>query len=256
MKLEAAGHKGGGSLAEVDERFPETSWTLLAKAREQCDEGVRARELFARRYYRPVREFVLMLVQDAEKAQELSQEFFAKLSGSGGLLEHASPDKGRFHNFLKRALRNLVIDHHRRSRGERLQTHPDQANDGGWDVLELADFTAAEAVFHCEWVKVTLAEALTRVRSLCLERGQEIHLDLFEKRYLNDANLVPSWDELGTPYGMDQKTARERADTVARHFRFVLRRMLRNEITVPGGARATEAVIDEEIKALLSPLKD
>jgi hypothetical protein len=34
---------------------------------------------------------------------------------------------------------------------------------------------------------------------------------------------------------MDQKTARERADTVVRHFRVVLRRMLSNEITVPAG---------------------
>jgi hypothetical protein len=60
---------------------------------------------------------------------------------------------------------------------------------------------------------------------------------------------------------MDQKTARERADTVARHFRLVLRRMLSNEITVPAGSgrwrpQVMEAAIDEEIKALLSPLKD
>jgi hypothetical protein len=60
---------------------------------------------------------------------------------------------------------------------------------------------------------------------------------------------------------MDQKTARERADTVARHFRLVLRRMLRNELIIPerGGRwrlQLTEAAIDEEIRALLSPLHD
>jgi hypothetical protein len=60
---------------------------------------------------------------------------------------------------------------------------------------------------------------------------------------------------------MNQKSARERADTVARHFRLVLRRMLRNEITAPAGSgrwrsQVMEAAIDEEIKALLSPLKD
>lgn len=66
-------------------------------------------------------------------------------------------------------------------------------------------------------------------------------------------------EELGAGYSIDQKTARERADTVARHFRIVLRRMLRNEIILSERAgrrrpQVTEAAIDEEIKALLSPL--
>jgi hypothetical protein len=99
------------------------------------------------------------------------------------------------------------------------------------------------------------------VRALCLKRNQQVHLDLFESRYLSEAESAPSWEELGAPYHMDQKTARERADTVARHFRLILRRMLGNEITPPdrGGrsrAQAMEAAIDEEIRALLSPLKD
>jgi hypothetical protein len=155
----------------------------------------------------------------------------------------------------------LVIDYHRRNRTQGLQTHPDQASAGGWDVMDLPGFPAAEAAFHRAWVKVTLAEALTRVRALCLKRKQEVHLHLFEARYLSEADPAPSWEELGARYGMDQKTARDRADTVARHFRLVLRRMLRNEITAPVGSgrgrpQVTEAAIDEEIKALLSPLQD
>lgn len=245
----------------MGERFPETSWTLLAKAREQSDQGSRAREDFARIYYRPVQQFLLLLVQDGEQAQELAQEFFTRLSGPGGLLERARPEKGAFRNYLRESLRNLVRDCYRRDRAQALQTHPDQASTGGWDVIELPGYPAAEAAFHREWVKVTLAEALNRIRVLCLKRNQQVHLDLFEARYLSEADLVPSWEELGARYSMDQKAARERADTVARHFRLVLRRMLSNEITVPAGSgrwrpQVMEAAIDEEIKALLSPLKD
>lgn len=241
------------------ERFPETSWTLLARARRHCDEGVRAREDFAQRYYRPVREFLLVLVQDTDQADELAQEFFTRVSGAGGIFEHAHPAKGAFRNYLKQALRNLAADYHRRNRQEAFQMHPDQADGGGWDGMELSGFSAAEAAFHQAWVKVTLAEALTSVRALCLKRKQEMHLDLFEARYLGEADLTPTWDELGARYGMDQKAARERADTVVRHFRLVLRRMLRNEIEIPSGARrphVIEAAIDDEIRALLSPLRD
>ena len=245
----------------MGERFPETSWTLLAKAREQSDQGARAREDFAHRYYRPVQQFLLLLVQDGEQAQELAQEFFIRLSGPGGLLERARPEKGAFRNYLRESLRNLVRDYYRHNRAQAPQTHPDQASGAGWDAVELPGLPAAEAAFHHEWVKLTLAEALTRVRALCLKRNQQVHLDLFEARYLSEAELAPSWEELGSGYSLDQKTARERADTVVRHFRLVLRRMLRNEIMAPDGTgrwrpQLTEAAIDEEIRALLSPLKD
>lgn len=235
-------------------RFPNTSWTLLAKAREQCADGARAREDFARRYYRPVREFLLVLVHDPEKAADLSQEFFAKISAPGGLLCHASPGKGPFHNYLQQALRNLVIDHHRRSRKDGVEMHRGRASDGQWPILDVGSFPAAEAAFHRVWVKDTLAAAVTLVRALCAKRKQDMHFALFEARYLCETDA--SWEELGARYGLDQKAARERADTVVRHFRLVLRRMLRNEITVPGGAPVTEAAIDEEIQVLLSPMRD
>lgn len=244
------------------ERFPETSWTLLAMACKQCDEGARAREDFAQRYYRPVQEFLSVLVQDAEQAQDLAQEFFARLIRQGGLFEHAHREKGAFRNYLMTALRHMVIDYHRRNgRVEAIQTHPDQWTDGGWDVLNTPEFQPAEAAFHRAWVKATLAEALTQVRALCLKRKQEVHLHLFEARYLSEEDPAPSWEELGARFGLDQKTARDRADTVVRHFRLVLRRMLREEITVPSGGggrhpKVTEAAIDAEIEALLSPLED
>jgi len=82
------------------------------------------------------------------------------------------------------------------------------------------------------------------------------HLALFEARYLCDSDAIPSWEELGARYSMEQKTARTRAETVARHFRLVLRRMLRQQVVVPGsgraaGAQVAEAAIDKEIEALL-----
>jgi len=241
------------------ERFPETSWTLLAKAREQCDEGVRARENFAEKYYRPVLDFLLVLVQDAEESQDLAQEFFARLSGPGGLIEHVDRAKGSFRAYLQQALRNLVIDHHRRSHKDALLKHPDQEQSaGGWEVIEFPGFPAAEAAFHNAWLKITLAEALTQVRAICLSRNQNVHLGLFEARYLGETDAPPGWDELGARYGLDQKAARERAETVARHFRLVLRRLLRNELTGQDSetprARVAHSAIDDEIRALLSPI--
>lgn len=241
----------------IRDRFPETSWTLLANARKRTDEGARARDDFAHRYYRPVLEFLLVLVQDSEQARELAQDFFVRLTAPGGILERANPERGALRDYLQKVLRNLVIDCHRRDRKRDLETHPDQASAGAWELMEIAGYSTAEAAFHQAWVKVTLAEALSRVRGLCNKRKQDIHLDLFEARYLTEVHPPPTWEELGARHGLDQVAARDRADTVARHFRLVLRRMLRNEIAVADGRhQVIDAAIDEEIRALLSPLKD
>ena len=65
--------------------------------------------------------------------------------------------------------------------------------------------------------------------------------------YLCDAPEPPSWRELGTTVGIDEKAARSRTETVARHFRLVLREILREEA-------GTEESVDEEIAALLALL--
>jgi DNA-directed RNA polymerase specialized sigma24 family protein len=215
------------------------------------------REDFAQRYYRPVIDFLLVLVQDREQAQVLAQDFFARLSRPDGILHRATPEKGAFRDYLQQSLRHLAIDHHRHGRKAALETHPDQ-HSSRWEALSLGRYPEAEAAFHRAWIKATLAEALTLVRAACLNNRQDLHLDLFSARYLSEAEPEPSWEELGARYGLDEKAARKRADTVARHFRVVLRRMLRNEITVPEDSSSlmSEAAIDEEIRALLSPLGD
>ena len=236
--------------------FPETSWTLLAKAREQCAEGARARDDFAKTYDRPVQEFLSVIVHDREKARDLSQEFFRKLSASGAIFEHATHERGRFRDFLKQALRNHAADYYRRERAEGRQVHPDQEGAERWELLHFSKLPEAEAAFHQAWVKVVLGQALKRVRAVCLKRNQDVHFELFRARYLCGSEAVPSWHELGAPFGMDEKTARDRAETVARHFRSVLRQMLRNEIRLSGHpGRIPDEAIDDEIRALLFPLK-
>jgi RNA polymerase sigma factor (sigma-70 family) len=245
----------------VRDRFPETSWTLLERAREEGNQGAHAREDFARRYYRPIFEFLLVIVRDSTLAEELTQEFFCRLSEKGRIFGHAEQGHGVFRTYLMSALRNLVIDHQRRvGPKEAKQEHPDQWS-GGWDLVTRADLNTAEATFHNAWVQSTLADVLTQVRATCMARGQKAHLDLFEARYLADSQSPPSWQEIGERYGLDQKTARTRAATVARHFRLALRRTLRRQFapsSVVGGrtAQLTEAAIDKEIEALLAPPKD
>lgn len=233
-----------------DKYFPiSTSWTLIAEARAPNPGARPAQEEFARRYSRPVREYIAAVTGDQREAEELTQGFFADVVVPGRLLALLDASKGSFRPYLKQAVRNYVIStirsRHRKKRQALEEVRPDQWSDAGWERLNLQAGTSPDMAFHQAWVRALLADALARVKAICEQRGQVEHLNLFLGRYLSDAPEPPSWRELGATFGLEEKIARSRSDTVARHFRIVLRQMLREEVS-------SEESVDEEIATLLA----
>jgi RNA polymerase sigma factor (sigma-70 family) len=225
--------------------FPQTSWTLLAEACGADGAAARAREEFLTRYYKPVRAYLGSIVRDPERADELTQSFFERVVLSGRILRAADRSKGGFRPFLKQALRNFVTDDLRRqAAGPGPTVRPDAAT-RGWDsVTDGPSPPSPETEYHQAWVRNLLEIALTKVRDACAAKGQEHHFELFRGRYLSETEDQPSWRELGAPFGLDEKAARNRTETVARHFRLVLREMLAEDAGPGHGA-------DEELAALL-----
>jgi RNA polymerase sigma-70 factor (ECF subfamily) len=220
------------SAEPVDRYFPKTSWTLLAEARGEAAAAAGARDEFARRYYRPVYDYVTAMLRDRQEAEELTQGFFADVVVSGRLLARVDREKGSFRPYLKQAVRNYVTSYIRTSgrkkRRPAEELRPDQWSGQGWERLDLAADNSPDAAFHEAFVRSLLEEAFGKVRAICEKRGQTEHLDLFVGRYLCDS-AEPSWRELGDAFGLDEKKARGRAETVANHFRKVLGRMLNEE---------------------------
>ena len=223
--------------------LPPTSWTLLAEA--SGESGTAARNELVGRYYRPVRAYIGAIVRDGERADELTQAFFERVVLSGRLLRAADRERGSFRALLKQALRNFVTDDLRRIQtAGRRDVHPD-GDARGWDEVTQRVAQSAELDYHQAWVRTLLELALAKVQATCLARGQAEHFDLFTARYLGASASPPSWRELGTPLGIDEKAARNRTETVARHFRLVMRRMLIEETGSPRGADAEAAALLE-----------
>jgi RNA polymerase sigma-70 factor (ECF subfamily) len=86
------------------------------------------------RYYGAVYRYLLGIVHDEEVALELTQEFASRFLR--GDFRKATPERGRFRDFLKAALRNLAMDHFRRQKAARdhgLQQLPEDAPEPGDD---------------------------------------------------------------------------------------------------------------------------
>lgn len=99
-----------------------TIWTQVFQAHRRDDggEAARAQRLLMERYQGAVYSYLLGAVGDEDGAHDLFQEFAVRFLRGG--FRRANPGRGRFRDFVKKALINLVNDHRRREAKRHHQT--------------------------------------------------------------------------------------------------------------------------------------
>jgi RNA polymerase sigma-70 factor (ECF subfamily) len=101
-----------------------TLWGLIAEAAGSSPAAVSAaQQALLERYGGAVRRYLLGALRDPEVADDLFQEFALRFV-RGDFFEKASPERGRFRNFVKTSIFNLVVDYQRRQRRRRRSTEP------------------------------------------------------------------------------------------------------------------------------------
>jgi RNA polymerase sigma-70 factor (ECF subfamily) len=91
----------------------ETQWTAIFRAhRGPADAADEARRALMRRYGGAVHRYLLASLRDVDAADDLAQEFALRFLR--GDFKNADPGRGRFRDFVKRAVYHLMVDHHRR----------------------------------------------------------------------------------------------------------------------------------------------
>jgi RNA polymerase sigma factor (sigma-70 family) len=230
-----------------DTRFPQTSWELLTEAGAAESGDGSALNEFTERYYAAVRAYVSAIVRNDAERDDYTQKFFVTVVINRRLLAGARGARGSFRSYLKQAIRNFLVDEHRARSRKKSQPalsniHPDTL-EGGWDRLIADSSPAPDIAFQRTWARSLVGVALSRVNRLCEQKGQREHFQLFAGRFLMGTER--GWRELGAAFGLDEKTARSRADTVVRQFRSVLR-----ELVAADSAPGTD--IDAEIRALIA----
>lgn len=102
----------------------ETLWPVLMQAHAGApDEVNAAQEAILLRYRPAIYRYLLACLGSADAADEVCSDFAYRFVR--GAFRNANPEKGRFRDLLKSALYRLVIDYHKRHRGDMLHLAPE-----------------------------------------------------------------------------------------------------------------------------------
>jgi RNA polymerase sigma factor (sigma-70 family) len=164
-----------------------TQWTDVFQAHsEKPDEAHEAAARLMCRYAGAVHRYLLRALRNPDAAADLNQEFALRFLR--GDFRHCHPERGRFRDYVKRAVQNLINDYYRRRRPVLPLEH---------DVAEPASAGGAAAQFERQFLESWKNDLLGRAWSalLDLERteGQPYHTVLrlrVDQRDLRSADLA------------------------------------------------------------------
>jgi RNA polymerase sigma-70 factor (ECF subfamily) len=145
-----------------------TEWSLIFQSHTGTPEQVAAAQAeLMGRYAGAVHRYLLSALHDPHAASDLSQEFALRFLR--GDFHRADPSRGRFRDFVRRALRNLTIDDRRRSRARRVSDAFPEPID---PVEEDREF---DRQFLASWRSELMARAWDALERLEEQTGQPYH---------------------------------------------------------------------------------
>jgi RNA polymerase sigma factor (sigma-70 family) len=157
---------------EQDERLSRisTMWSKLRQAHEGADDAaLSARQELMQRYCGAVYRYLLKALRDPHTAEDLTQEFALRFIG--GRFKGANPERGRFRDYVKTALFNLVDDYRQRQR-KQPRAVPLEHNDAAALGQE---YQEQDQTFLNSWRQELLARAWQALANVQQQTGQPYH---------------------------------------------------------------------------------
>jgi RNA polymerase sigma factor (sigma-70 family) len=157
------------SSSAARDPFGTTHWSVVLAAGRDDTRGHEALDKLCRTYWRPLYFFVRRHGHSPADAEDLTQEFFARLleKNAVGL---ADPARGKFRAFLLTSLRHFLTNEWERGKAQKrgggarlisLDTGSAETRYG----LQPVDQTTPENLFEREWFLTLLEQALSRLRA-------------------------------------------------------------------------------------------
>jgi len=233
-------------------RFTSTDWRLIVSARG-TDQPVARKALaeLCEAYWYPIYSFVRARGYPADKAQDLTQEFFMRLLRPG-FFDSVDAEKGQFRAFLLAACKHFLSnqrDHDRALKrgGGRLTVAIDPAEAEERFACEPWHDVTPELLFVRRWAVTVLDRATVRLGEEMGGDGKQALFDRLGSALLRDGSALP-YARVAAELGMTQAAVKMAALRLRRRYRD----LVREEVVATVGEHVD---VDAEISALFQAFR-
>lgn len=230
--------------------FAPTRWTVVLAAGRQgaSEQAAEALAELCRTYWYPLYAYIRRRGHTTHAAEDLTQEFFARLLAQD-FLAGVAREKGKFRSFLLAALKHFLANEWDRAQS--------QKRGGGRRLIPLdalsaesryrqepADTLTPEKLFERQWAATLLEQTLARLQA---EFAAEGKLTQFEalKGYLTTDAPSSSYADVGEKLALSAGAVKVAVHRLRRRYRELLRSEIAQTVADP-------ADVDEEIRHLLA----
>ncbi|MEK7685920.1 MAG: sigma-70 family RNA polymerase sigma factor [Verrucomicrobiota bacterium] len=232
-------------------QFAPTHWSVvLTAAGRDSPEAAGALAQLCQDYWYPLYAFVRRKGFTPHEAQDLTQDFFARLLEKN-ILKAADPAKGKFRSFLLGSLQNFLNnDWDRRQAakrgGQAVTFSLDDSTAEDRYRLEPAHDLTPEKIFERRWALTLLEKVHAQLQAECVAEGKGAQFEALQA-YLSGEPSAGNYGESAARLGLKEGAVR-----VAVHrLRKRLGQLLKKEV---GRTVADPKEVDEEISHLLVAL--
>jgi RNA polymerase sigma factor (sigma-70 family) len=231
--------------------FTTTHWSVVLEAQGQSPAAQRALEILCRTYWRPLYGFARRQGLTREEAQDLIQEFFARL------LEHRNlntvrREKGRLRSYLLVSLKRFLASERHRARGVKCYESSghvplDELTDSEVTEFELAETLSADRLYERRWALAVLQQVLARLESEYRAANNGLLFDRL-KEFLVGERSRPTQAQIATELGMTENAVKQAFHRFRQRYRILLREEIAHTVAQPGD-------VEDELRHLVSVLR-
>ena len=224
---------------------------VLAAGQADSAETSQALQTLCRAYWYPLYCYVRRAGHTPEDAQDLTQEFFARLLEKN-YFARASRERGRFRSFLLTSLKNfLTNEYHRSARlkrgGSQSMISFDTANAENRYVAEPVDTATPETLYEQRWALALLENALARLRDEYSAHGRGPMFDLLKDYVWGERNAA-SYTDIAAQLDLTEEAVKKAVQRLRHRYRDMLRTEIAHTVT-------TAAEVEEELQYLVRLLR-
>lgn len=225
--------------------FPATRWSLVLAAQDESGDAGAALESLCRLYWKPVYTFVRAHGFAPPDAEDLAQDFFARLLHHN-LLRGTAPEKGKLRTFLSVMLRNFLINARVRDAAQKRGGRMEKVE---MDVVESEALlhstpnAAPDKLFDRHWALTLLGRVLARLGAEYRRAGKGDIFDALKNALLAEGPVEKSQD-IAARLGLSDGAVRVAAHRLRQRYRDLL-------VEETAQTIGSEGSVEEELRALL-----